>query len=192
MTSELTASSRLRELETIIEKGQAEFIAVGQALAEIREKKLYRPEYKTFDVYCQERWGFGASRARQQIRAAQFATQIVSVTTGNTAPQTEREARRLVEGFDKKAFEALPPDMQAVIIEEKRAERESQRELARQRAEAEPEPIRLKQPHRDMLIKISRLLLKAERMLDCLPDEIGGDAMRHVGKARKALPDPNA
>jgi len=50
----------LQQYEAVIEKGLQTFYEVGQALAFIREKKLYRAEYKTFEDYCRERWGISA------------------------------------------------------------------------------------------------------------------------------------
>ncbi len=38
----IAKARRLRELETVIRRGQAAFVAVGQALAEIKSKKLFR------------------------------------------------------------------------------------------------------------------------------------------------------
>lgn len=57
-------STRLVELEEIIERGVTTFIKVGEALAEIRDKELYLVEYKTFEDYCREEWDMVASRAR--------------------------------------------------------------------------------------------------------------------------------
>ena len=56
--------SRLAELETVIESGIRTFVDVGRALLEIRDSRLYRESYPTFDEYCRERWGFGRIRAR--------------------------------------------------------------------------------------------------------------------------------
>ena len=45
----LDESRRLVELEKTIEHGLKTFLEVGAALAEIRDKKLYRVEHSTFD-----------------------------------------------------------------------------------------------------------------------------------------------
>lgn len=89
----LAESKRLNELESVIRLHGAAFIAVGDALTEIRDKKLYRSDYGTFEAYCQEVWGWSGSRARQICTASAFAK---SVTTGN-APKTEREARQMMK-----------------------------------------------------------------------------------------------
>jgi hypothetical protein len=63
--------NRLESLEETIEKGMRSFIAVGMALGEIKEKRLYRAQYDSFDTYCMERWSFTASRGRQLMSAVE-------------------------------------------------------------------------------------------------------------------------
>lgn len=65
-TMEIT---RLETLERLIEKKLKSFLEVGAALMEIREEKLYRAQYPTFETYCAERWGFTSVRARQLMLA---------------------------------------------------------------------------------------------------------------------------
>lgn len=87
-------SLRLTELEEVIEKGIGTFIKVGEALAEIRDKRLYRTEHATFEDYCRIEWEMAASRARQFIAAAEVSKNIESVTNGNS-PKSERQIRPL-------------------------------------------------------------------------------------------------
>jgi len=87
----LSESKRLVELEKVIKQHGAVFIAVGDALTEIRDSRLYRSDYATFEIYCKEVWGWSGSRSRQLCAAAAFA-KAESVTTGN-AFASEREAR---------------------------------------------------------------------------------------------------
>lgn len=91
----------LAHYEQVISAGIQTFIAVGEALAEIREGKLYRAAYATFEDYCKGRWGIGASRARQLIGAAETYAAIESVTTVTVA--NEAQLRPLA---------GLPPDEQ--------------------------------------------------------------------------------
>lgn len=60
----------LQSCEDIIERGKTTFVAVGLALAEIRERKLYKRDFDTFEVYCQKRWGWSHQRASQLINSA--------------------------------------------------------------------------------------------------------------------------
>jgi hypothetical protein len=48
-------AERLLECETVIEKGFQTFIEVGIVLLEIRDKRLYRQSYETFEDYCRGR-----------------------------------------------------------------------------------------------------------------------------------------
>ena len=56
--------SKLEQLESIVEKGQRESIA---ALREIRENKLFKENYKTFDEYMSQRWNRTRQWATHQI-----------------------------------------------------------------------------------------------------------------------------
>jgi hypothetical protein len=87
-------TATLSELELIIDRGKQVFFEVGAALAQIRERKLYREAgFATFEDYCQKRHGFSASRGRQLIAAAATVTAVT--LSGGTPPATEREARAL-------------------------------------------------------------------------------------------------
>ena len=97
----LQESKRLTQLEVVIKNGQETFVAVGSALAEIRDKKLYRSFYPTFDKYIEDVWGFTASRARQLCIAAETVKALPMVTN-------ERAAR---------ALSKVPPPRRAGIVQ---------------------------------------------------------------------------
>lgn len=82
---------RLVDLEFVINRGLQTFVEVGTALAEIRDRRLYRASHATFEVYCRERWGFGRTRAHRLIEAADMAA---TLPMGNM-PANERVAREL-------------------------------------------------------------------------------------------------
>ncbi len=60
-------TDRLLECERVIERGLNTFVEVGAALLEIRDGRLYKNDYSTFEDYCRERWGFTRMRATQLI-----------------------------------------------------------------------------------------------------------------------------
>lgn len=98
MSTELISieeSRRLVELEEVIEKGIGTFIKVGEALAEIRDKKLYRrpndPKY-TFEDYCREEWQMSRTMAFDTIKSAQAA---LNVRNCERQPRVESQARPL-------------------------------------------------------------------------------------------------
>jgi hypothetical protein len=83
----------LAQLEAVIERGMNTFIEVGNALAAIQERKLYRDDYGTFEDYCRTKWGFSRQRAYQLTAAAEAVTTVVD--RGLPAPSNEAQAREL-------------------------------------------------------------------------------------------------
>jgi hypothetical protein len=71
----LTSSEKRRkqELETIVSSGLEEFLRVGSALAELRNRRLYRVEFGTFEEYARVRFGMARSSLDQLIRSASTA-----------------------------------------------------------------------------------------------------------------------
>jgi hypothetical protein len=91
-TSEQT---RLTELEAIIKRGLGTFVAVGNALLEIRDSKLYKAEFETFELYCRERWNMSRIHAHRHIEAAKVSANLLP--TGNIQPRSERQVRPLAK-----------------------------------------------------------------------------------------------
>jgi hypothetical protein len=104
-------SRNLEQYEERIERGFRTFVDVGDALLAIRDERLYREQYRTFGEYCNKRWGFVASRARQLIAAAKTAGLLSSVTT--VTPTSERQVRPLA---------GLSPEQQQKVWEQVVAE----------------------------------------------------------------------
>ncbi|MBM9605940.1 hypothetical protein [Desulfopila inferna] len=61
---------RLEQLENVVVENFKTFIQVGRALAEIRDRKLYRKKAMTFERYCKELFDIAKSRAYELINAA--------------------------------------------------------------------------------------------------------------------------
>lgn len=61
-------TGRLAQLERIVEDGVEQFVAVGEALREIRDSRLYKSTHDTFSAYVEERFGFTARWARALIQ----------------------------------------------------------------------------------------------------------------------------
>lgn len=89
----VTESDRLAECEATIERGFQTFAEVGTALLEIRDARLYRSEFGTFEDYCRERWNMSARHATRTIDAAQV---IATIGPIGPIPTTESQARELV------------------------------------------------------------------------------------------------
>jgi len=95
MSNELTTEDcrELVRLEEIIKTGLQTFYQVGIALATIREKRLYRDTHRTFEDYCQERWGITHQRASQLIAAKNVYENLA--TTVAKLPEAEWQTRPL-------------------------------------------------------------------------------------------------
>ncbi len=61
----------------------------------IKEKKLYKGVYSTYEKYCQKRWGFSPQHANRLIKAATVVEKIESEPIGSVLPQSEGQARAL-------------------------------------------------------------------------------------------------
>lgn len=84
----------LDECEAVIERGLATFVEVGDALAEVRDHRLYRSSHDTFEAYCSERWGLSRKRAYDLIGAAEVVGALSPI--GDTPmPANEGQARAL-------------------------------------------------------------------------------------------------
>lgn len=85
----------LAAAEQRIERGLKTFIDVGQALAEIRDSRLYKGTHDTFEAYCQERWQIDRTRAQNFITAARTVLEISNTHPDLPAPVKESQARAL-------------------------------------------------------------------------------------------------
>lgn len=61
-------TGRLAHLERIIEDGARQFVAVGEALREIRDRRLFRGTHDTFSAYVEKRFSFSSRWANKLIK----------------------------------------------------------------------------------------------------------------------------
>jgi hypothetical protein len=149
-------SARLAACELVIETGLTAFVAVGKALTEIRDSKLYRQDHKTFEAYCKEQWEIGKSRAYQLIEQAEVAVTLAKATgdLSNALDISQRDAHRLKQDLPAAAAAVRqrveagedPKAATAAVVERSRAvEVDRTAEHQRQRDEAQaklPQSIR--------------------------------------------------
>lgn len=139
--------TRLGECEVVVERGLATFVEVGQALLEIRDSRLYREDFKTFEDYCRERWDFTDRRARQLMAAAEIGTTVPVANEAQArelVPLKEDEAE-LISAWREANFDGASGDATAkmlrgvVRVRVARRERkaEEMRELEREAREVE-------------------------------------------------------
>ncbi|WP_317111783.1 hypothetical protein [Chroococcidiopsis sp. SAG 2025] len=83
------------------------FCEAGKALAELRERRLYRSTHKTFEAYCQDRFGFTRRHVNYLIAGSQVVENLQMGTIGSQIlPTSERQVRSLI---------ALEPDEQREV-----------------------------------------------------------------------------
>lgn len=87
-------ASALIDCEAAIQHGLETFIDVGLKLAEIRDGKLYRAAYCSFEQYCEDRWEMTGRYARRVCAAAEV-TQLLAKQGFDHVPETESQARPL-------------------------------------------------------------------------------------------------
>jgi hypothetical protein len=106
--NDLTVIERrdLQRLETQIENGLKTFLQVGLALKEIRDLKLYREDFGTFEKYVASRWEHDRRWAYRLIEAADISKCVQL----DTKPNTESQYRELA----KLEPEKIPEVWQAV------------------------------------------------------------------------------
>jgi site-specific DNA-methyltransferase (adenine-specific) len=99
MNNQLNISERneLERCEVVIKQGLQTFVEVGQALMLIRDKRLYRAEFGTFEKYCQDKWQLSKRRGYELINASvivenvRHAAQIQPQNQRQTIPLTKLE-----------------------------------------------------------------------------------------------------
>jgi len=100
-------------LEKVINRGQKGFVAVGLALAEIRDRRLYKPEFKTVENDCREKWGWTRQWAYEPIAASE-AVRLLPVEC-NQKITNDPQARELrSRASPRAATEAAPLLSEAV------------------------------------------------------------------------------
>lgn len=82
----------LERLTSVVSAGMASFGAVGDALAEIRDRELYKGVAASFDEYCLMAWNMTRQHAGRLIDAANVCRNLAP--TGSV-PSSERQARAL-------------------------------------------------------------------------------------------------
>lgn len=88
----------LADQESQIERGLKTFYEVGMALAMIRDGRLYRERYATFEDYAWDRWQLKRPRAYELMDAAKVTAQLSEIS--DTPPTVESHAAAM-KGLDQ-------------------------------------------------------------------------------------------
>ena len=88
---------RLEELVAVVDRGMLSFVAVGNALAEINNRHLYRiTGHDSFAEFCRDRWHISRQRAWQLMNSAGVATILDQENPAtDERPASEAQARVL-------------------------------------------------------------------------------------------------
>ena len=84
----------LEKLENKFRKGAESFLMMGEALAEINNKQLYR-SYDTFEEYCEKKWDINRQTGYRLINAWGTYSGLKEIDYGNPFPSTESQYREL-------------------------------------------------------------------------------------------------
>jgi hypothetical protein len=109
-TTALTIAEQryLEILEARIKNGLKTFWQVGEALVEIKRRKLYRQYCNTFEEYCDKQWDFSSRRAEQLMKSAQIVEDIkAALPADSVETQKANHGSHLVD--IKNGKEPVPP-----------------------------------------------------------------------------------
>lgn len=93
-------------LELKIEAGLKTFYEVGDALLAIRDGKLYREEYGTFEDYCEKKWQMKRNYANKLIASAETLNALGTIVPKDELPKNEGQMRAL-NSFDAELQPAI-------------------------------------------------------------------------------------
>jgi len=102
--------TQYRAAEKIISREFSSDVDVGEALTKVRDNKLYRAEYSTFEQYVQRRWKMARSHPYRLIDAARVTHVLAPV--GGIQPISESQVRALTTLTDEDVIRAW----QAAVI----------------------------------------------------------------------------
>jgi hypothetical protein len=91
----LEEANELRQREDRIKQCLPSVFEVGEQLAVIRDKKLYRAGYPTFETYCSEKWRLRKTRIYQLLQASETFQEVEKSTIVEVLPSNERQTRQL-------------------------------------------------------------------------------------------------
>lgn len=178
-TLTMPEQNRLEECERIIEQHIQGFLVTGSALAEIRDKRLYRATHKTFPKYCKQVWDLSKSVANYRIAGYEVVqnllTQKMSVHETDQNESLEMATIEAISGktaeastmVDETDAEPLPP---AVIKQEK--------EIILRMNEAQTRPLTKLSP--DDQVKAWDLVLEQVNQGKKLTSYLIGQAVKEV------------
>ena len=105
-------NTRLEHLERVIENFRKSYYKAGAALAEIRNKRLYRATHASFEAYVAERWQLSRPRAYDLIDASRVANNLSAVADVTSTNEFQLRALRALPAKIKSKFTQKPSNVQ--------------------------------------------------------------------------------
>ena len=145
-----------------IRGGLQSFVDVGRALVAIRDGRLYRGSYSTFEKYLKAEWQLGRAYAHRIMQAAEAMDDDLS-PIGNVMPSNEAQVRPLLR-LPKEERASAWNDARALSLDGKPTAREVEKAVAMRLGAAtegempvvDPEFAQLLPPTRDCYRKALR------------------------------------
>lgn len=111
-----TETKQLAALEADVKNGLAvvrdQQYKIGEALLEIRDKRLYRNDFRTFEDYCKNRWDMSKTHANRHISWTSTRQQLLESGI-EMPPAKESQTRALNILPEKKRGEAWSKAIEA-------------------------------------------------------------------------------
>jgi hypothetical protein len=174
----LTAQEKqqLARLEKVIDAKLGDFFDVGNAIMEIKTKELYRETHKNFNIYCQERFGFGRSYANKLVGSAE---RIKLLPENVARPANEFQVRPFLK-LEPEEFRDKWPEIVKTAGEGKVTSKIVKDSLGLGRKKRK----RRKAQGSDQKREVNELLVSLRAALEKKEVE---DALKHLAKLEKLL-----
>jgi hypothetical protein len=175
------------KLQRLMTQDEHQRLESLEKVIEIRDSKLYRQEHRTFEDYCQTKWGWTARRSNQLIEAAGVVASLPQ--NGNNCSQISNE------GQARELAKVEPADRPAVLEQAQAAAQSESRPMtardiaAAAEAHEEPEPdSETESTYTDPDAHIAAVVAEEERQLNLASKSRSEkDALYHLELAREDL-----
>jgi len=114
----LVEQSELTTLETVIETGLQTFYKVGEALLKIKENKLYRSEFDTFEDYCLSKWNISKRHGDRLIQASEVIENLRPIGLNSNQIINSESKARILSKFSPEIQRLIIQDLQSNNLEE--------------------------------------------------------------------------
>jgi hypothetical protein len=150
-------AEELAECEAVLIEDLAAFIRVGRVLLRIRDGRLYRDSYLTFEEYCREAWQISRTSAFERIEAAKVVDNLQTFGMPNV-PHNQRVAQELVPLRDNPQ---LMVEVWQQVLQEAQANGRKPSAVAVQRAVRQRNPNCMTSPLEVLATSLRELVLLA-------------------------------